>query len=309
VRLSIIIILLNFFSLSTQCGWGDVKTISSKGMHEWDYSKSWTQPYKSEKAALKALVSMLAKSPSGKKLLLQAKNKVKGEPLFKYLFIGDHSLTDTTLVRRFSAGNPHQMRYETKSKVFVNCNLNARDAVLDLAHELTHFTKRSDFNPYDEKMGAKYFIEGTIAGRGGEVEAFLTECRVSFDLFPKSDHGKCDLVIDESSGRLSFSRAVNHFYSLGGHFKEMTRELAKHDLLPDNFVYMDRSEASFISSAYGVPYPLAAAFEFRTIMSKVCSNDKKRLSYMERGRGIASARQASVFKQKLEHRCSHFTEI
>lgn len=290
-------------------GWGEVKTISSRSIHDWDYKSSWTSQHRTGREALKALVSLLAKSPSGKALLRAAKKKVNGEPLLNYIFIGDSSLTDTTLVRRFSASNPHKMRFETKSKVYVNRDLNVRDAVLDLAHELTHFTERKNFNPYDEKMGMRRFIESTIEGKGGEVEAFITECKISFELFTASDHGKCDLIIDESTGLLSFDHAVNHFYSLGKHFKNMKKELNKHSLSLDKFVYMDDKQASFISSAYGVPYPLAAAFEFESIMSRVCANDKKRLSYMEGGRSLASVRQVTQFKQKLKNRCSHFTEI
>ncbi len=97
--------------------------------------------------------------------------------------VGDSSLTDTTLVRKFSPHSPEHVIYESRSVVYISRHLAWDDALLDLAHELTHYVYRESFNPYAESFNAKDFIKGTIEGKGGEVQAFLTECRVLKELF------------------------------------------------------------------------------------------------------------------------------
>ena len=48
---------------------------------------------------------------------------------------------------------------------------------------------------------------------------------------------------------------------------------------------LSNAEALYISSAYNLPYPVAAAEEFKTIIARVCSNDKRRLGIMRRSLG------------------------
>ena len=57
-----------------------------------------------------------------------------------------------------------------------------------------------------------------------------------------------------------------------------------------------KEKINFISSAYGVPYPMAALMEYDLVLEKVCENDKKRLAYMQQGpkRNSASRGPASV---------------
>lgn len=104
--------------------------------------ENWIKGNMSEEDGIRHLVKLLLKSKTGKKLLYLAKEKAteQGDTLLDVIQVGEGSLTDTTLVRKFSPSNPDQVSYETKTSVFVNRHLNTMDAVLDLAHELTHFT-------------------------------------------------------------------------------------------------------------------------------------------------------------------------
>jgi hypothetical protein len=197
--------------------------------------------------------------------------------------------------------------YESKSVVFINRNLAWDDALLDLAHELTHYVYREGFNPYSDTFNAKDFIASTIEGPGGEVQAFLTECRVLRELFSKrvQTQSTC-LKIEDSSGQLSFNKAVDLFYHLGSYYESFQAQLQKRNIA-SSFSELKAEKINFISSAYGVPYPVAALMEFDLVINKVCENDKKRLAYMQQGpqRGPASEDLGKVkFIDKHKERCA-----
>ncbi len=261
---------------------------------EVNFSKSWYQSKRSDEENLKILVNVLKKSSTGVKILekAQAKAYEKGETLFDILRIGDGSLTDTTLVRRFSASDPTKVIYETKSKVYVNRHLNLLDASLDLAHELTHFTFREAFNPYVPKFSMRDFIAGTVEGKGGEVDAFLVECKVYYELFPSKDENRssCSKIKDANTGELSREKGIEEFYRIGKHYEEFHKNIERYKLKSTDFPKVTNSEAQFVSSAWSVPYPLAAFREYVNIMDRVCKNDSNRLAILQKkiGRQPAS---------------------
>ena len=221
--------------------------------------------------------------------------------------VGEGSLTDTTLVRKFSPHSPEHVIYESKSLVYINRNLPWDDALLDLAHELIHYVYREGFNPYAESFNAQDFIKSTIEGSGGEVQAFFTECRVLRELFSRRVQSRSNCQkIEDSSGQLSQLKAVELFYHLGAYYDSFKLQLLKrkmNDLLKN----LKADKINFISSAYGVPYPLAALMEYDLVLKKVCENDKKRLAYMQQGpkRGPASLDQGQAkFIKNYSARCS-----
>lgn len=281
----------------------------------FDSNERWTNFSKQDELNVKNLIQHLAKSPTGKELLRQAKNKAakRGETLTDVVKPGSGSLTDTTLIRRFSRLNPAEVVYETRSVVYVNRNLNQYDAILDLAHELTHFVYRGGFNPYQPGFALGEFIKNTIEGPGGEARAFVRECRVLNELFPKQKASRynCDEVADPKTGKISFQMAVERFYQVG-HFEGPFKRLLMKEGVLDKFPELNSQEVSFVSSAYGVPYPVAAYKEYKAVMSKVCDNDKKRLAYIARsealssGRSPASSEGAVEFAAAWKKKCANF---
>ena len=302
------VVLLSLFLItSTHARWGEIKTIDVEHSNS-GLEKSWHHGKRSDEEAITTLFQYLSKSETGKGLITKLAKlaKSKGVKVSSLVDVGETSLTDTTLVRRFDASNPHKMRFETKSKVYVNKNLSLRDAILDLAHELTHLTMRKAFNPYEENYNLKKFVKGTIEGVGGEVEAYMVECQVAYELFGSKHRGKCSEIVDPKTGRLSFSKGKKHFYKVGDFFGDFYNSIKNYGLEKKDFVYMSSSDATFISSAYGIPYPIAAVKEYEVIMEKVCSNDKRRLSYMKQSRSVASTRQYEAFEDSLHKRCHRF---
>ena len=302
-------IFLSFFCLfSLSAGWGKIKTIR-ESLRKSDFKKSWV--ISDEKSDINRLLFLLEKTVSGRAIVKKSRLKAKerGHKLTDLIHRGDKSLTDTTLVRRFNAQTPNIVRYENRSIVYINDQLNLKDALLDLAHELTHFSMREAFNPYRDNFSLGDFIKSTVEGRGGEVEAYLTECQVFYELFRKFEgvNDKCQLVVAERSGHLSLKEGKKQFYKLGAFYDKFKEHIRKHDIKTQEFHEMSSDEALFISSAYGLPYPLAAVLEYESIMSRVCQNDEKRLRYVASQRKPASLGAYDLKLHKHRKRCAKFT--
>ena len=273
---------------------------------EIHFNEVWYKKKRSDEENFKRLINGLKNIPSGKMIIEKATEKAaqKGLTLYDVMAIGDGSLTDTTLVRRFSASDPTNVIYETKSVVYLNRHLETLDALLDLAHELTHFTYREAFNPYDHHFSLKDFIKSTVEGRGGEVDAYIVECKVLFEMLPGqgSNRTNCLKIFDKKLGSISKELGISEFYKIGVHYKDFKKELKKFSLDEKDLPEVSSAEALFISSAWELPYPVAAIKEFTNIMDRVCKNDQNRLSMMQNKitRGPASNEDG-----KLESKNDH----
>jgi hypothetical protein len=257
----------------------------------------WQKSAKTDLQRVEVLIHLLQRSKTGTKLVEKAREKAwqHGQTLTDAISPGEVSITDTTLVRRFSPSNPSEMVYETKSHVFINRDHRLVDALLDLAHELTHYNYKGPFNPYEGNFSAEDFVASTLEAKGGEIEAYLVECQVMKELMPNysRESSNCHLVRDPQSDKLSKNLAAQRFYSLGDHYDDFMREAAKIGMSTQATARANKDTAHFISSAYSLPYPLAALREYATIMQKVCQNDQRRLTYMRDsiGRSLASVQR------------------
>ncbi|MDO9183738.1 MAG: hypothetical protein Q7U04_15090 [Bacteriovorax sp.] len=271
-----------------------------------NFNEPWYKKDRTDEDNFKRLISGLNKTISGKKVIDKATEKAaqKGFTLYDVIGIGDGSLTDTTLIRRFAANDPSQVVYETKSKVFLNRRLKTLDALLDFAHELTHYTYREAFNPYNHHFALKDFIRGTVEGRGGEVDAYMVECQVLFELLPgiAAERSNCQKVFDKKLGVISKEMGVHEFYKVGSHFGNFKKEIEKFSLNEKDLPEASEGEALFISSAWGLPYPVAAVKEYTNIMDRVCKNDQNRLTLMQNKitRGPASKNDVALGKNESD---------
>lgn len=250
-----------------------------------NFTEPWYKANRSDEDNFRRLVEGLKKISTGKKVIAKATEKAaqQGYTLFDVVAIGDGSLTDTTLIRRFAASNPVNVMYETRSKVYLNKHLKTLDALLDFAHELTHYTYREPFNPYDSRFHLKDFIKSTVEGRGGEVDAYMVECKVLQELLPGVGFARsnCQKVFDQKLGSVSKELGIQEFYKVGNHFDNLKKDLDKFAITAGELPQASNSEALFISSAWGLPYPVAAVKEYVNIMDRVCKNDQNRISLMQ----------------------------
>jgi hypothetical protein len=304
-HLSAILLLFSLCAFATEDRLIHVDSMSGKG-------GAWSEYTDNDELNFRRLFDLLEKSPSGEKIMKEASQKAArlGLTLTDVVKVGEGSLTDTTLVRKFNPRSPDVVIYETKSVVYLNRNLGWEDALLDLAHELTHYTRRNSFNPYEDSFNARDFIRSTIEGEGGEVEAFLTECQVARELFSRQSQLRSNCrKIETADGKLSYARAVELFYHVGSYFEGFSKKLADRKL-ENAFSGLSDQKINFISSAYGVPYPIAALMEYELVLNKVCENDKRRLAYMQQeqekgpGRSPASTPAAAEkFALSYSSRC------
>lgn len=282
------------------------------------WSKGWYNSNVADSFSIDALVRALSKSRTGEAILKKARKKAAsyGQGIDDVIAIGESSLTDTTLIRKFSPSNPDEISYETRSKVYINKSLSFRDAVLDLAHELTHYSYREPFNPYVTQFTVDQFVSSVIEGRGGEVDAYIIECKVLKELRPSTfkSTSNCKNVVDPNSGHLSKDLGVKRFYEVGDYEDSLNEILNKYGWSKKQFPKLKKGDALYISSAYGMPYPVAAVSEFTTIMGKACQNDFNRLSLMrERIADSSGRRPASDIQRPFKDlfssyksRCSQF---
>jgi len=273
-------------------------------------TKKWSTITSNKEVNMNILLSYLKRSKTGREIISKAQLKAskQNKELIDLLSEGDTSLTDTTLYRKFSKDDEGAVEYETKSVVTINRSLSQYDAMLDLAHELTHFVHRDEFNPYRLDFTLQKFIKSTIEETGGEVHAFMTECKVVNELFPQevASRHNCKKITN-SNNELSYKHAVEQFYSVGGYYKNLQVSLHKYDLLSE-FNNISNSSIQFISSAYGVPYPVAALHEYNSVMEKVCENDLNRYAMMTSkgpSRKIASI-DVKSFKKSILTRCKNY---
>jgi len=273
--------------------------------------QKWKSKNMSEKEAIKKVLKAIGKSPTGTKLIETAEARAKelGGKLIDFISGSSKSYTDTTLVRRFKPHHPDQIEYKTRSVVYLDNDLGMVEAILDLSHELTHFTHRAPFNPYNEKFKPARFIASTIEGKGGEVDAYLMECRILEELFSVKVKGRfqCGQIKDPESGQLSRKWAIKRFYQMGHHLKEFRKKIAKHGIDESKIEEISSDQALFYSSAYGVPYPVAALEEFEWVKEKVCSNDERRIELISHSFDTTDSgikRTLSDLKSSYLKRCS-----
>ncbi len=251
-----------------------------------DYKEKWTRLYPTEKEAIKKLLSVLKKSSTGKRIISLAQRKAakNGKRLIDLIEGGRVSLTDTTLVRKFSPSSPEKIYLSTRSRIYLDRNLKVLDILLDLSHELTHYALRDQFNPYKKTFQLKKFVKEMIEGRGGEVEAYLIECRVYKELFPKlfDRSSSCSQVYNNELDYFSRKKSIVKFYQVGRYIDEFRNALNSFELGVRDFPQISSKPSFFISSSYGLPYPLAAIKEYSSIIKRVCRNDLKRLHLLEK---------------------------
>lgn len=295
-----------FIGLFTQ----NLYAMSERTLHieHATWGKSWFNHDLTSHMNIINLLQELSLSPSGKELIKQARQRAShyGYKLEDILKVGKNSLTDTTLTRKFSTTTPETIVYELRSLIYLNRDLSFKNAVLDLAHELTHFTYKEDFNPYHESFELNHFIVSTIEGKGGEVHAFIVECQIQQEIFPtsKDSQSRCSDIMDEK-GHPSVSKASQLFYRVGNYYSLLENELAKRDKT-ELLKRLTSEKVSFISSAYNLPYPVAAMKEFDNVLARVCENDKNRVAYIKsnQGRSPSSFNQKQMnFLQNYQQRC------
>ena len=249
-----------------------------------NYHKPWIDLSPDIRRSLEKLTYIMAQSSKGLNVLNRAQAKAHKEKmkLSDILLPGEKSYTDITLVRTFSKNSPKKIEYKSHLKVFINRNLNIQDAVMDLAHELIHYAYRETFNPYKNDFNLKNFIISTVEGKGGEVDAYMVECEVFFDLFNQYSRNKtpCHLIINSQTQKPDRNKAIKIFYRLGKHYHPFLKKIKKYNIQALFLDHVSPQHSLLISATYDLPYPIAAIHEYESILKKTCENEFKRINIL-----------------------------
>ncbi|MGZ3713014.1 MAG: hypothetical protein ACXVBE_14715 [Bdellovibrionota bacterium] len=229
---------------------------------------AWTRSWR----GIPELTSVLGSIPEGKKILDQAKKK--NSAFAEQLHMGDASFTESTFVRTYSLLDGKE-KIELHHEVTLSKKLNLADAVVDLAHELIHFTDKGMLDPYRPGFALKEFVKNGIEGPGGELAALREQCKVAWALQKAYSKYPTHLLCSSyHKGQVGFDseKAKKDYYSLGGWYSKI--DIAMQHDLPE----LSRDRVQFNSSYAGKPYPVALAEEFHETRKAACVNNRRKYS-------------------------------
>jgi hypothetical protein len=275
-------------------------SIHSTGMAgEMDISSHGSaQQETQDNSRIRSALEILWRVPTGRALLKSAISRWKlssQEDLLQVVRPGTASRTDAVLTRHYNPVTGQESR-EREVTVYVRQDQSLDNIVLDIAHEMVHATSRPDWDPYDPELTAGRYIKNSIEGKGGEVQAVTSECRVAVELgthFGLSTR-RCRSYISPStragvSPQVDVDKIREDFYRVGKWSPELVQALGSEiKLFPD----LSGDAPRLYSSTGNAPYPAALLREFQALTQIACENSRRRIDSL-RVRTIASARESA----------------
>jgi hypothetical protein len=253
----------------------------------------WQGPWK----GIPELVPILRSVPQGREVLDKA--LAKDPAVLKKIKIGQSSYTESTYARTYSLLDGKE-KIELLHEITLNRKLPLSDAVVDLAHELVHFTEKEMLDPYKPGFELGQFVRMGIEGQGGELQALERECKVAWALqqefahFPS--HRLCAPYRLPGDG-FNREQARRDYYALGSWYPRASKDLLQAAPL------VSRKGVIFTSSYARKPYPIALAEEFASTKEAACANNRKKYrlisSQAEEGRLPASVMVGPLRRERL----------
>jgi hypothetical protein len=218
---------------------------------------------------LPELLAVLGTVPEGQAILEAAREK---DPNFlDHIHKGEASYTESTFARSYSLldGREH---IELRHEITLNRRLPLGEAVVDLAHELVHFTEKAMLDPYKPGFELKEFVKKGIEGPGGELVALRGECEVAWALGKKYEfyppHRLCAPY--RQGDKFHEAKARRDYYALGRWLRRAPESLT--GAVPE----LTDEPVVFTSSYARKPYPIALTEEFEATREAACENNRKK---------------------------------
>jgi hypothetical protein len=229
-------------------------------------STPWSGPWSS----VAELARLLRSVPEGRAVLEAAEKK--DPTVLKRIKLGQASFTESTFSRTYSLVDGKE-QFTLRHEITLSSRLKLADAVVDLAHELLHFSEKGMLDPYRPGFELEQFVRNGIEGEGGELPALEVECSVAWALerkdpsFPR--HRLCERYRRKGD---SFNRAAarRDYYSVGTWYRE-TKE-ALQGSIPE----LNQTGVVFTSSYAGKPYPVALVEEYAMTRRAACVNNRRK---------------------------------
>lgn len=256
-------------------------------------------------SSFKGALEILSSSPQGKKLITNALdfwNLKTPMDLIQVFHWNAYSKTDAVLTRHYNPDTGEEVR-EREVTIDLREEQSMDDLVLDMAHELVHATHRPSWDPYDPTLTAGRYIQTSIEGAGGEVDAILLECQVGYELKLhkgiSAERCKKYILLDQQEMRFSREKIQKDFYRVGEWFKELHSILGEEKKI---FSHLSSEAPKLYSSTGHAPYPVALYKEYTELTRAACANSKRRLETFKQ-RTIAQTSMQGEIASFLERRC------
>lgn len=256
--------------------------------HSAGIETQWNRQWRN----LPQLVTILKSVPEGMAVLRRAERK---DPRFaERIKMGEASYTESTFSRTYSLIDGKQ-QISLRHEVTLNRDLSLANAVVDLAHELVHFTEKGMLDPYRPGFELSQFIRNGIEGDGGELRALAVECRVAWALerdysgFPP--HKLCERY-RKPGNDFAEAKAKLDYYALGSWFGRSGRRLK--DEIPE----ISAHAVVFTSSYASKPYPVALAEEFAMTRKAACENNQRKYRLIASQSGAGRQPASSLWEER-----------
>lgn len=255
---------------------------------------------------------LLSEAPRGRALLKRSlefwKAKSLEELLESSLRPSEVSRTDSVLVRRFDPVKGVEVR-DRQVTVFIREDQTPAAIALDLAHELIHATAAPSWDPYDPKLTAGGYVQVSIEGSGGEMEAVVSECEVGLEN-PKlatEARPRCEGYWSTHRAGVDTEKVKEDFYRVGQWISWVERQLGKER---PKFTRLSAKPPRLYSSTGRAPYPVSLIQEYREITAIACENSKKRLAQAKtslpgRSPASAGASHSTDSQDLIRNRCQN----
>ena len=269
-----------------------------------------TEGESSSRGRIATAMDILGSVPAGRLLIENARKNWdldSREALMELLNWGEVSRTDAVLTRHLdpATGKENQERQVT---IFLRGEQTLREIVLDLAHELSHAGGAPHWDPYDPNLTAVQYIQHSIEGQGGEVDAVVAECKVGLELADKygvqverCQRYRTPPVGSKADWRVGRKKVLKDFYRVGRWKSEILHKLGGQ---ARKFPLLSEKTPKLYSSIGNAPYPLALLQEYEHLTRVACENTNRRLSTL---REPAESKKVENLKSKsqifLKKRC------
>lgn len=245
-------------------------------------------------------IEMLETTQQGAALIREAQRSWgAAEMLSRRLKAGKISKTDAVITRHYdvASGNESRRREVT---VHLRTDQPVEAVALDLAHELSHAVSRTELDPYDPELTAVDYIYAAIEGKGGEVEALISECKVALELSALGramPMDRCEKYMLDDRKSLDLAAIRRDFYKVGSWKGELFRRLGAD--ARQRFPLLSGERPELFSSTGAAPYPVALLEEYEIMSRAACGNTRKRLQSQRTpaGEKLASTQQLFLLKR------------
>ncbi len=229
----------------------------------------------------KDAIELLAKTPTGKKILTRAMtfwNESSQMGILKHLAYGPVSRTDAVLTRHYNPENGEEIR-ERYVTVILKRDQPLMDVAMDLGHELIHATVPPTWDPYDPSLTPGKYMFAALEANGGEIDAVFAECEIAADFKRDLDiqTNRCDryLTLASPDNRLAVDRIKiqTDFYRVGKWEGFVRTRLGKERT---TFPLLSHKTPELYSATGGAPYPVSLMREYEELNRVACENVRKR---------------------------------